>query len=496
MEPRKEDVEFLSNKYDRNSHKEFEKYNSLLVFARIRIICIATVFAGVLFYCFDYITARNGADQTYIKTLIILHTICIVGSLLYLYCYKKIINFQVDKRYKLVLTATVIYVFLYVFMGVLCSINSQRYSSNIFAYICLALVAAVGFTLKPVIMIVIFGINHIIFLSGLYLLNDFKMISVKQYNASILIGIAIIFSLFFYRSRINDFVIKMKLRESEENFKKLFYVNPFPVFITRNKDSKIIKASEQALKLMQISEEDLEKNHNLILQIKKDSRIDLIEEIKRKSSVYNRMVEYEINGRSMWVAANYELITYCGEECILTGLMDITEIRKVEEELSGYAFTDDLTGVLNRRMGIKKIEELIQKAESEYFEFVLCFLDMNDLKGVNDTYGHGQGDNYIKAFCSTVGEELREEDIFFRMGGDEFIIVFIAMSPAEVEKIWNRILDRFYQSSKNMIIPVSRAASHGLFHYMSGMDITVEEMIAKADKYMYKEKKLHKNTVL
>lgn len=326
-------------------------------------------------------------------------------------------------------------------------------------------------------------------------MDDLHMISVKQFNATILIGIAIIFSQFFYRLRINDFVIKMKLRESEENFKKLFYVNPFPVFITRRSDGKIIKASDKALKLIKISEEDLDQFHNFSLQIKEDSRTQLLEEFKQKTSVYNRIVEYEINGKSLWVTANYELIIYCGEECILTGLMDITQIREVEEELSGYAFTDDLTGVLNRRMGIKKIDELIQKAKSDYIDFVLCFLDMNDLKSINDSYGHGEGDNYIKAFCSTVVEELRKDDIFFRMGGDEFIIIFIDLPPAKVEIIWNKIMDRFNLNSKNMNISVSRAASHGLFHYKSGMDITVEEMIEKADKYMYKEKKMHKESL-
>lgn len=155
MEPRKEDIEFLSNKYDHKIHKEFEKYNNLLVFARIRIICIATVLSGIPFYLFDYMISKNGADQTYVKTLIILHTICIVASLLYILYYNKIINVHVNKKDKLVFVAGVIYVSLYVFMGVLSSLNSQRYSANIFSYICLSLVAAVGFTLRPVIMIVI-----------------------------------------------------------------------------------------------------------------------------------------------------------------------------------------------------------------------------------------------------------------------------------------------------------------------------------------------------
>lgn len=491
-----ENIEFFSKKVDTKCYKDYEKHNNRMVLSRIRIISYATVFMGIIFFWFDYITAKSGADTRYIRTIIILHTICVAGSLLFLTLYKKIIDWSHKKNSRLLSMVPASYVFLYVLMGVLSSLNSQRYTGNIYSYICLSSVAAVIFTLRPWVMIITFGLNHLIFLAGLNLLiKDFDMMSVKLLNSTTIIGIVIVFSLYFYKLKLKDFIIKRKLTESEENFRKLFYVNPFPVFITRNRDGKIIKASEQALKLMKIKEEDLDKP-DTGLQIKENGRTELLEEFKEKHSIYNRIAEYEINGKSIWVTANYELINYGGEECTLIGLMDITEIRKVEEELSQYAFTDVLTGVLNRRMGMKKAEELMENAGADNKEFVLCFLDMDNLKSVNDTYGHGQGDNYIKAFCSTVGAELREEDIFFRMGGDEFIIIFNHMTVLEVEEIWNRIMDRFYEISKDMNIPVSRAASHGLFPYKAGMDITVEEMIEKADKYMYKEKQMHKKTMI
>jgi predicted signal transduction protein with EAL and GGDEF domain len=88
-----------------------------------------------------------------------------------------------------------------------------------------------------------------------------------------------------------------------------------------------------------------------------------------------------VNGKQMWVTANYELIDYHGEKCILTGIMDITEIRKAEEELSHYASMDSLTEILNRRMGYKKLEELLHKSKEEAMEFTLCFLNIRSWGG-------------------------------------------------------------------------------------------------------------------
>lgn len=489
-------LQVLFRKYFKNSNIEFERHNNILVLKRIRVISIATIFMSILFYLFDYITAMNGADKLYITTIVMLHTACVVASVLFLIINKKILNKKGLSRYGLHAVIASIYVFLYVFMGVLSSLNSQRYTGNIYSYVSLSLVAAVGFTLKPWIMLFTFGLNHVLLINGLAVFSkDFNTLSVKQLNATTMVGIAILFSYFFYKLRLNEYLVHKKLSESEENFRKLFYVNPFPVFIIRIRDGKIVKASAQALKIMQIEEKGLDKLESFNLHMKNTSS-EFLEEIRSKNSIYNRIVKYELNGKSMWVTANYELIKYENEDCVLTGFMDITEIRKVEAELSQYAYTDVLTGVLNRRMGVKQVEELTQRDSLNSIEFVLCFLDMNELKSVNDTYGHGQGDNYIKTFCQVVNEEIGNKDIFFRMGGDEFIIVFLEKTLVETENIWEKIINRFYELSKEMGISISRAASHGLYHYKAGDDVTVEEMIELADKQMYEEKIMHKKELV
>ncbi len=79
-----ENIQFLFGKYLKNSSEEFERYNIILVLKRIKVISIATIFMSVIFYLFDYISAKNGADNLYITTILILHTICVVFSAVFL----------------------------------------------------------------------------------------------------------------------------------------------------------------------------------------------------------------------------------------------------------------------------------------------------------------------------------------------------------------------------------------------------------------------------
>ncbi|ROR23969.1 PAS domain S-box-containing protein/diguanylate cyclase (GGDEF)-like protein [Mobilisporobacter senegalensis] len=494
MEWIREGLKLLAIKYNDQNKLDFEKYNSLLVLGRIRIISMATIVMAFYFMYFDYMAVRNGADKVYTKTLITAHMISVAASILFLLFYKRIIREDNKKNYKVITTIPKIYVFLYVLVGVISSVNSQRFTGNINSYIILSLIAAIGFTLKPWFMLCTLAANHMIFLRGIGILcKDINMLSTKQINSTAMIGVALILSISFYKFRMNDFIYKRKLKESEENFKKLFYVNPFPVFITRFEDGKLIKASERAYSLMGIREEETDDLSSIDLYMRDENRDSLTEKLKKNDSTYNHIVEYDINGKSIWATANHELIDYHGEKCILTGIMDITEIRKAEEELSQFASTDVLTGIMNRRIGLEKIQELINESKYRDMEFVLCFLDINDLKYVNDTYGHREGDSYIKTFCSLVKEEIHEDDVFFRMGGDEFIIVFMDKTISEAEIIWKRLMASFHRINKQEYMPYMITASHGLFYYRSGMEFDLEQIIDIADKQMYKEKLWYKN---
>ncbi len=114
------------------------------------------------------------------------------------------------------------------------------------------------------------------------------------------------------------------------------------------------------------------------------------------------------------------------------------EIRKrqvLESKLKEMATYDALTNCYSRGgVGLQLLEEMISAADDECKPLTICYLDINNLKEVNDTYGHTMGDAYINEFVRMVRENCRQTDICIRLGGDEFLLVLprTSISSAEV----------------------------------------------------------------
>lgn len=127
-----------------------------------------------------------------------------------------------------------------------------------------------------------------------------------------------------------------------------------------------------------------------------------------------------------------ELVEYLDQSCILIGVTDITNLKIKEEELLKHASFDTLTGVMNRRSGMALLEEKIHGPYQQ--EFYVCYIDINGLKTVNDNFGHSAGDDLIKTSCEIINCNIDSGDVLFRMGGDEFIIVFFGKNKEK----WKR----------------------------------------------------------
>ena len=111
-------------------------------------------------------------------------------------------------------------------------------------------------------------------------------------------------------------------------------------------------------------------------------------------------------------------------------LMDVTDEKLEARYLKDKAYHDGLTGIYNRMY----FEEIMHKILKEKEQVVLGYLDLDCLKAVNDHYGHGEGDDYILRFVSTVKKYFRTTDIFARIGGDEFCLILNNISTKVAEE--------------------------------------------------------------
>ena len=167
-------------------------------------------------------------------------------------------------------------------------------------------------------------------------------------------------------------------------------------------------------------------------------------------------------------------------------LITIAGIREREAILQEEASHDYLSGLLNRR-GLQVAIDHIRKDE---LPVTLCLFDMDDLKKINDTYGHEKGDIMIKAFAEHIRKNTRSNDIICRYGGDEFIVILKNVNDkSKVFPKMERICENFQKSLESENIKT--ACSCGIILGKED-ERPSSKMIAKADAALYRAKKENK----
>jgi diguanylate cyclase (GGDEF)-like protein/PAS domain S-box-containing protein len=119
---------------------------------------------------------------------------------------------------------------------------------------------------------------------------------------------------------------------------------------------------------------------------------------------------------------------------------DITEAKKVSQQLKYQAAHDSLTGLINRREFEKRVSRTIDTAKQNNSEHVLCYLDLDQFKIINDTCTHVAGDELLKQFAQILQSTFRIRDTIGRLGGDEFAVLLEHCSVLQAEKHAEKLL--------------------------------------------------------
>jgi len=175
---------------------------------------------------------------------------------------------------------------------------------------------------------------------------------------------------------------------------------------------------------------------------------------------------------------------------------DVTEFKRVEDDLRLLATTDSLTGVLNRRRFLEVCNEEIVRARRYNRRLSVVMCDIDDFKAVNDTYGHDVGDRLIQLFASLAGKTVREGiDVVGRLGGEEFVLLLpeTSISNARIvaerlRKVWeNQVLETDEGD-------VRSTCSFGVAE-LSILHETERDILKQADKALYRAKESGRNQV-
>lgn len=173
------------------------------------------------------------------------------------------------------------------------------------------------------------------------------------------------------------------------------------------------------------------------------------------------------------------------KEELLARVKTHLELKKAIEELKKVAVTDILTGVFNRRFAYNILYEQIESAKLKKQNFIICFIDIDNLKIVNDSFGHKEGDKLILTIVNSLKENNKLSNYICRMGGDEFIIIFPNTRLEDCIQTIDTVVG-ILDGKKIKSVPIS--FSKGFAEYRFDMDIDIDRLIEIADKNMYKEK--------
>ena len=170
----------------------------------------------------------------------------------------------------------------------------------------------------------------------------------------------------------------------------------------------------------------------------------------------------------------------------------ILTMLEQREQLKKIAMHDPLTKLPNRRLLREQLKEILEDPKNSKFEIVICYIDLDGFKDVNDKLGHHAGDQLLRVISERLISNIRDKDVVARIGGDEFVIVLNHLvSVNQAEMIINRIIRVVDQPINIFENQVKVTASLGAVIYKDGDD--TECLLHAADQAMYQAKKLGKN---
>lgn len=168
---------------------------------------------------------------------------------------------------------------------------------------------------------------------------------------------------------------------------------------------------------------------------------------------------------------------------------DITERKRMEDRLQEMSITDELTGLLNRRGFFSLAQKQLMAANRKGREMVVIYADMDDLKSVNDTCGHKEGDFALMEIAYILKETFRESDIISRLGGDEFAVLVEISDTNDELYIMKRLEDNLNKINSQKDRRHNLKISVGMVRCDPGNPCSIDELLSKSDKLMYAHKK-------
>jgi len=261
--------------------------------------------------------------------------------------------------------------------------------------------------------------------------------------------------------------------------------------------------------------------------VHEDDRL-LVEKVYEAKPLESWDLQYRIKNSSAEIKYIHDrgmpLFDENGQQILVVGTADDVSHEKEQQQtlleaiskLEYLSKTDSLTGISNRREMFIQLDREIQRMNRGQKPSTLVFIDLNDFKSINDTFGHKAGDRALVGFSDIMKNTLRETDRFARLGGDEFVVLLFGSDDADAEVFFERLAETSFQIEFDSEFGSELAASGASqdssvnsesdgttttgatlsfslgWHTWDSNIVTAQNWVDAADEAMYKQKRQYK----
>ena len=271
---------------------------------------------------------------------------------------------------------------------------------------------------------------------------------------------------------------------------KIIFDSCLDAMIITNIKLVVLYGNQEAEKLLGVN---CAKQISLSDYLTEDSVNTLSEFVKTKSCRLQNIDLHMQNGTKLLCTISRSNTYSKKVPIIIISLHDITQLKEMQEKLEYMAHYDELTGLPNRRVLAQYQKKLEIRYYEEHKDFQLLFLDLDNFKQINDTFGHQLGDKVIQSVGFAIKTVLDDDDVAVRLSGDEFVVIH----PLNENEKKTKIRDKLVECITNIKLKelpddfkISTSIGYSCFSETRNM----KHLMKEADQYMYENKKIKKFT--
>ncbi len=174
---------------------------------------------------------------------------------------------------------------------------------------------------------------------------------------------------------------------------------------------------------------------------------------------------------------------------LVRSILYAMERHRIKTRLEDLTFLDELTGLCNRRGFVSIAEQHIKYAQRASKNLLVVYADLDGMKGINDILGHLEGDLALIEMANILKKTFRESDVIARIGGDEFAIIALQDYKTDIDTIRESLQKRIDDWDESTKYSFNLSISIGIAYYDNTTPCSIDQLLNKADKMMYKEKR-------